>query len=392
MVGEHWHGQGFAQENSDGRLRCVDLGRIMNGFYVDVDGLNGLYNQLVRASQDASDTLRYTKQHCDLGAVSVGLLMIPMGPHRKAYQNLTTALTKLSELTQNAGIQIKAAQGYYARADQSSAAKLDAAYPGATDPAYAGAMLADGRSDLQPPRSTFADITEPTSHLTNPEYTVGIHMWSINPMTDLISPAAWLRQVSIWLFDRDPFEGWASQFSGDWRAYTHCAVAMGHIGGATKGIGMNLLAGARDVDTVWRGKAAEAEQEFQLALGLAAARLDESCAQYHKLYLQAAEAVKNLFDVVSEMIADLLDLLIIINAAAAAGTALISTGIGAFAGYGIAAYYTWQAVDLYNDISKLYENTENLVRAVSGSVDAIQAEFAVKELPAMQPYRHPANS
>jgi hypothetical protein len=266
---------------------------IMSGFYVDVAGLNGLYNQLVRASRDASDTLSYTKQHCDMPAVSEGFLMILMGPHAETYKKLTAALTKLSELAQNAGTQISAAQGGYARADQASAARLDATYPGATNPGYVQGMLATSRPDLQPQRSAFTDVAEPATHLTSPEYAVGIEMWSINPLADPISPAAWLRQVSIWLFGRDPFEGWASDISGDWRAYTHCAVAMGHIGEAAKDIGTNVLAGAGDVGTVWRGKAAEAEQEFQLALGLAGAGLDDSCARYQQLYLQAADAVKS---------------------------------------------------------------------------------------------------
>ncbi|WP_067509280.1 hypothetical protein [Actinoplanes sp. TFC3] len=215
-------------------------------------------------------------------------------------------------------------------------------------------------------------------------------MWSINPLADLLSPAAWLRQISVWLFSYDPLEGWATDISGDWKAYTHCAMAMNNIGGATADVGSNLLAGARDVPNIWRGKAAEAEQEFQLALGLAAAGLNDACAQYNKLYLQAAEAVKSLVDVTAGMITDLLDLLIIINAASAAGTALIETGLGAVAGYSVAAYYTWQAYDLYKVISEFYGNCEDLLKVISGTINTIQADLAVKDLPAVQPYKHPA--
>lgn len=66
----------------------------------------------------------------------------------------------------------------------------------------------------------------------------------------------------------------------------------GHIGGAAQDIGANLLAGAKGVPSGWRGNAAEAEQEFHLALGLAATGLNDACGLYRKLYLQAAEAVK----------------------------------------------------------------------------------------------------
>ncbi|MBL7253375.1 hypothetical protein [Paractinoplanes lichenicola] len=362
----------------------------MTEFFVDPNGMNGLYNQLVRASGDATDILGYTRQHCDLPAVTEGFLMMVIGPHKEAYESLTEALAKLTELARGAGSQVNLAQLDYAKTDQDAAAKVDATYPGAKNPAYVGGMLAPGRPDLTGPHASFADVTEPTARLTSPEYAVAIEMWSINPLADLVSPAAWLRQISIWLFSFDPLEGWAKSVSGDWKGYTHCAMAMGHIGAASKDVGANLLRGAEDVRTVWRGRAAEAEQEFQLALGLAAAGLDDACRQYKQLYLQAAEAVKSLVDVTAGLISDLLDLLIIINAASVAGTALIETGIGALAGYTVAAYYAWQAYDLYKHISDFYGNTEDLLKVIAGSIGAIKAQLAVKDLPPVQPYHHPA--
>ncbi|AGZ39611.1 hypothetical protein [Actinoplanes friuliensis] len=362
----------------------------MTEFYVDAAGLNSVYNQLVRASGDASDTLEYTRKHCDLGFTDVGLIMRLISPHKHAYGEVTEALTQLKELAQGAGTQVNAAQHDYARTDQAAAARLDAGYPGAKDPAAVRGSLTQGRPDLQGYRSAFTDVAQPGSHLKNPEYAIGIEMWSINPMADLISPSAWLRQVSIWLFSYDPFEGWASQFSGDWKAYVHCGNAMGLAGAAAHDIGRNLVAGATDVSTVWRGKAAEAEQEFQLTLGAAAINLQSACRQYNELYMQAAEAVKKLFDVVSGLISDLLDVLIIINAAAAVGTATIETVVGPIAGYGVAAYYTWQAYDLYKEISSLYGNAEDLLKLIGGSITGIKATLAVKDLPTVQPYHHPA--
>ncbi len=206
----------------------------MSEFYVDAGGLNGLYNQFVRAAGDASDTLDYTRQHCDLPVVSEGFLMMVIGPHHEAYKKLTGALAKLAEIIPAAGTQVNAAQLDYARADYAAAAKLGASFPGATNPGDVGGLLAGGRPDVQTYWSAFADVAEPTSHLKSPEYAIGIEMWTINPLADLISPAAWLRQISIWLFSHDPLEGWASDISGDWKAYTHCAMAMGHIGGARR--------------------------------------------------------------------------------------------------------------------------------------------------------------
>jgi hypothetical protein len=313
-----------------------------------------------------------------------------ISPHRHAYGELTEALTRLRDLAQGSGTQINRAQLDYAHTDQAAAARLDDGYRGAKDPAALRGTFTQGRPDLRAPRAAFSDVAEPTGHLRDPEYAIGIELWSINPLADLISPAAWLRQVSIWLFGRDPFEGWASQFSGDWKAYVHCGIVMGMAGAAAHDIGRNLVAGAADVSTVWRGNAAEAEQEFQLAVGSAAMSLQTACGQYEQLYTRAAEAVKKLYDVVSGLISDLLDVLIIINASAAVGTATIETGVGPVAGYGVAAYYAWQAYDLYQEISAFYGNAEDLLNLIGGSITGIKATLAVKDLPTVQPYHHPA--
>ena len=105
----------------------------MNEFYVDAAGLNSVYNQLVLASGDASDTLEYTRKHCDLSFTDVGLIMRLISPHKHAYGEVTGALTQLKELAQGAGTQVNLAQHDYARTDQAAAARLDAGYPGAKD-------------------------------------------------------------------------------------------------------------------------------------------------------------------------------------------------------------------------------------------------------------------
>jgi hypothetical protein len=359
-------------------------------FYVDVDGLNGLYNALVRASGDAADALAFTRRHCDLNFAQVGLIMRLISPHYHAYHEMTGALERLRDLSQGAGTQVNLAQRDYARSDQSAARRLDAGYPGATDPAGLRGTFSPGRPDLRGVHTAFADVAQPTRHLGNPEYAIGTELWSIDPLADLISPAAWLRQVSIWVFGHDPLEGWANQFSGDWKAYVHCGIAMGAAGAAAGDIGRNLVNGAGDVPSVWRGNAAEGEQQFQLALGSAALALQQVGGQFDLLYQQAAQAVKKLYDVVSGLISDLLDVLLVINVAAAAGTATIETGVGAVAGYGIAAYYTWQAYDLYKEISDFYGNAEDLLNAIGASIQGIKATLAVKDLPTIRPYHHPA--
>ncbi|GIM96853.1 hypothetical protein [Paractinoplanes toevensis] len=228
----------------------------MAEFYVDAQGLKGRTTSW-RASQDGSDTIDYAKQHCALSITAEGYLMIMLG-HATAYANMVKAIRKLEELAQGTGTQINLAQRDYARTDASAAARLDAGIPAPPIPACSrtagpicGRRCAGRPSPMSP---------NPPPRRAAREYATEVVMWSINPLADLISPSAWLRQVSIWLFSYDPFEAWAKQFSGDWDAYVQCAVAWQYIRAACENIGRYLIAGAGDVPTVWRGHAAEGEQ------------------------------------------------------------------------------------------------------------------------------------
>ncbi|MFE9960507.1 hypothetical protein [Micromonospora sp. NPDC005299] len=363
----------------------------MSGFYVDPNGLNGLYNLLHRASGDAADILGYTTRHCDLTFDQEGLLFMLAGPHHAAYQRMTQGLERLHTLTGSAATQINLAQLGYAESDHAAAARLDQTYPGAQDPTGLRSTFTTGRPDpwASAPRAAFADVADPSARLVAPNYATGIEMFQINPLADLLSPAAWLRQVAVWLFGEDPFEGWGKAFSGDWDSYVHCAAAWGIIGNALDDLGRNLITSTGDVPQVWRGNAAEAEQEYQLGLGAATRALHPACRQYADLYTQAAEAAKHLYSVVTGLISKLIDVLIVINLASAAGTATIETAIGAVAGYSIAAYYAWQAYDLYNEISTWYGNAEATFRTIAGSIELIKAGMAVAALPDLKPYHHP---
>ncbi|MEU8376631.1 hypothetical protein AB0C22_26440 [Micromonospora sp. NPDC048894] len=363
----------------------------MSGFSADPVGLDGLYNVLHRASGDVYDILGYVERHCGLSFGDEGLLVILASPHKLVYDRMTQGLHRLQAVAQGAATQVNLAQRAYTSADAESAGRLDRTYPGAKDPAVMWSTLSTGRPDLWPtvPRPAFADVAEPTNKLVSPNYATAVEMWKINPLADLISPAAWLRQVSVWLFGYDPFEDWSKQLSGDWDAYVHCAAAWRIIGDALFDVGRNLVATAGDVPKVWRGNAAEAEQEFQLKLGTAAMALHPICDQYAELYTKAAEAAKQLFDVVSGLTAKLIDVLVVINLASAVGTATIETGVGPVVGYGVAAYYAWQAYDLYDEISTFYGNAEATFKGIAGTIGMIQAGAAVAALPDLKPYHHP---
>jgi uncharacterized protein YukE len=359
----------------------------MSEFFVDPGGLAGLSGQLARASDDAYDTLDYTKRQCDLSWHAEGLLMMLIGPHERVYDEVTGSLTRLREVSRDAADQVRAAGADYARTDARTAALLDAAYPAAADAAGTRAALSQNGPGVRTLPASFADVAVPQRNLVAPRTAPDADMWSMNPLEDLASPAAWLRQVTIWVFGHDPFEGWVKQFSGDWAAYAHCGEALRQVGASAQDIGLNLVAGARDVGAVWQGNAADAEQSFQLTLGAAASGMRAACAACADLYAQAATATRALFDVVADLISNLLDVLIIINAAAAVGTLLVETGLGAVAGYGLALYYAGQAWQLYGEISRWYAAADDTIKSIGAAIDSMRSSLAVPSMPVLRPLK-----
>ncbi|MDG6108533.1 hypothetical protein Daura_14145 [Dactylosporangium aurantiacum] len=360
----------------------------MNDFCVDPSGLRALSGLLTRAAGDARDALDYTRRHCTLRWEQRGLLMLVADPHGQAYGRVTGALDRLRELSDGAAGQVTRAAAGYAAADRATAAALDATYPGATDPGGLRGTLHQSRPDLLPARAPFTDAAQVT--LPAPSYAPQTDAFTLNPLTDLLSPAAWIRQVAVWLFGTDPFEPWLMAYSGDWRAYEHCMHAWPHIGAAATALGGNLVTGAADTTTAWRGHAAEAEQEFQLLLGGAATALGPACDEYARLYPLAVDACHQLYAATGNLLGQLVDALIIVNVAGIVGTATIETGVGALTGYAAAAYYTWQAYRLYQEISRLYGVAETTFRLIAAQIEAVRAGAEVTRLPSVEPYRHPA--
>jgi hypothetical protein len=346
----------------------------MSEFSLSAAGLSGLSRMLSRASGDAFDVLDYTKRQCDLDWQAEGLLMRLVGPHEHAFSTVTAALARVQDLAAGASGQVAMAAQDYADADLAAARRLGPAYAQGPPPAA----------------EDFADVADPGSHLTDPGAVGSSPMWSLNPLTDLVSPASWLRQVSVSLFGYDPFDEWARDLGGDWASYVHCGAAMSRAGLSAYDIGRNLVAGAGVAGTVWQGSAAEAEREFQVSLGTATEKLNDACQEFSRLYGRAADAAANLRDVAGDLISDLLDALIMVNLASVAGTALVETGIGAIAGYGIAAYYATQAYQLYQEISRCYSIAQDSIEALSAAIGSVHAEVDVPDLDAVQPYRYAA--
>ncbi len=358
--------------------------------FIDVAGVNSLYNQLQRAADDTEDSLSYVERHSDLSPFQQGLWTQVLTPHEVARHEMTTSLARLRLLVANAATQVNLAQVEFSREDLRAARDLDHTRPGAVDPNVLASRLTQERLRIPPGGSPFADPAEPVDHLVTPQDPKA-EFWSFNPMVDLISPFAYLRQAAIWVFDHDPFELWTEWFAGDWDSYILAGAAMANAGTAAGAIGDNLAAGAVALPSVWRGNAAENYQEYQLRLAGAARSLEDLGNNFNALYRESAECVKNFYDVFSGLFVKMIDSLLLVSIGLAGGTAMIATFAGSVIGYSVALSYAIYAIDLYNEMSSAFTHAENALKAIAGSMAALKASAELTGLPTIEPYRSPGN-
>jgi uncharacterized protein YukE len=357
--------------------------------FVDVAGVNSIYNQLRRAADSADDALSYVRQHAGMGLNAQGLLLaFFLDPHKNAYDKMKTALTHLRDLSGSTATQVNLAQVEYSQTDLAAAAALDGSYPGATDSQGLANSVAHEQVHLPTGHDPFTDVGDPAialASLMEPK----VELWSINPLADLISPFAWLRQTAIWVFNHDPFEYWAEKFSGDWAGYVRAGLAMSKAGQAAGLIGDNLAAGAVAVPAVWRGNAAENFQEYELKLAGGARSLQEAGEKLGDLYEEAAAAVKNIYDVAAGIMMKLLDTLLIVSIGLAGGAAMFYTFAGAVVGFSVALSYSVYAWQLYNQIASIFGNGEAILKTIAATIDTADASSQVINIDRLEPYRHP---
>jgi hypothetical protein len=212
-------------------------------------------------------------------------------------------------------------------------------------------------------------MDDPTRFLVEPaEPDAGISKGFANPLDlfNYVSPSAWINDAIRGLTGLDVF-GWMSDaLAGDWAAMYKFGDAAGNLAQFAQQLGINIQQQAIALRPVWQGNAADAA--YQYFSGLAAAvsgqqlPLEDVRDRYHKAALGAWE----LSDQLGNVYQALADKAILAGVAAAAGTALAETGIGAVIGYGAAALIVVDMLTLVNRASTLIQTFGAAILALFG--------------------------
>ncbi|MET8256471.1 hypothetical protein [Micromonospora sp. NPDC005205] len=194
-------------------------------------------------------------------------------------------------------------------------------------------------------------MREPTDFLLEPgQPDASLTKGFANPIgiLDAISISHWINQIIKDVAGYDVIGTITNVFVGDWESFYKAGDAYGNLGQSLQALGQNVSLISSQLDQQWDGQAADAAFNYFRQLGTAAVEQNVVLAQIEEQYHEAGRAIWLLADMIGGLIKLMIDKAIIIGVSAAAGTALIETGVGAVAGYGIA---TWQAIELVKKVN-----------------------------------------
>ncbi|MFC0006578.1 hypothetical protein [Micromonospora siamensis] len=213
-------------------------------------------------------------------------------------------------------------------------------------------------------------MDDPTRFLTEPgKPDSSITNGFVNPidMFNYVSPSAWINAAIKKLTGVDVF-GWMTQWiGGDWEAIWKFGDAMGNLAACMQQIGMNIQQGMLNLDGQWDGHAGDAAFQYFSKLASATSGQQLSLYDIRDSYHKAATGAWQLANQLGNILQALADKAIIAGLAAAAGTITAETGVGAVAGYGVAALMVIDMLNLINKASLLINTAGTAILGFFGT-------------------------
>jgi hypothetical protein len=198
-----------------------------------------------------------------------------------------------------------------------------------------------------------------------------------NPLDifNYLSPSAWANSLIEKLTGVDIF-GWATEcLAGEWQALWKFGDAMGNLARCVQQIGINIQQGMLNLDRTWDGNASDAAYLYFSNLAATTSGQQVALSTSQDSYHDAAKAAWLLAEQLGNLLQAIGDKAILAGISAAAGTATAETGVGAVAGYGIAAYLVLDMLRLVNDASMIINTAGAVVLGTFGAVRDATAQI-----------------
>lgn len=193
-------------------------------------------------------------------------------------------------------------------------------------------------------------MEDPTRHLTepHPEASISKGYTTATFWADALSLTHWLNQAIEGMTGHNLLDELLQPYAGDWEAIATFGIATSNLARGMQDLGINIQESTIRLDPAWDGNAADAAYRYfsRLAAETSGTQfpLDAAAVQYEDL----SRGMWVLLDTMTGLLKQLIDKALIAVIAAAAGTALIETVVGAAVGYGVAALEIIQILELLN--------------------------------------------
>ncbi|MBB5866656.1 hypothetical protein F4553_000035 [Allocatelliglobosispora scoriae] len=351
---------------------------------VDTARLELLAKQLDDLGEVACLARGYAHRHGDMSWYDRGALHTLMQPHAEVLAVVEGSLTRLDRFFLDSADGMRAAARYYTRTDTAAAERFDRRLPG---PVQVGPHepLIYPTGSLEDPAAALSDPGQLPDDVMHGNIDLAVLAGYLSLTNDLNMIAASVTGVDV-------LDHVSQLLVGDWQKFGTWAVALTRLADCLDEVDLHLAADARQTHAGWEGTAGDAAAVYFAHAGTAiraqAATLRDLAAAYRGISFATNLAQRQL----NGLIGSLVDRLIIIGIASAAGTALIETGVGAVAGYSIAAL---QVIAFLEDWALAAAIIQTAVGVITGaapellSLTRTLAYAPSTELPTT-PYQHPA--
>ena len=346
---------------------------------LDVHGSN-----LINLAELLPDADGYATTHVSLTLIDTSFLYARVIGYADAARDAVIAMhADLGEALTLSGNELKAIAARSRELDDAIEAELDSAYPDQLITCLDETTDAIGNGPYQAPVS-------PRNSLSTPVDQAPFDLVTMILKTEWFSPSYWISELIGYVFSWNPVTEVTQVFSGDWAALYTADSALTKLGDFHAKQGENITFAMALSANTWEGEAAEAANIFFTNM----ARLSDLTAEELRTlgpeFKIVAMSMESAAGVVSGLINQVLDLLIVAAVIYAAGAATSATGVGAIVGAlgGSAALVraVMLAEEAWSAISKVVLVIDSL-----GAVIGVFESFAVNgaTFPKPVPYDNP---
>lgn len=238
-------------------------------------------------------------------------------------------------------------------------------------------------------------MDDPTRHLVEPTpVDPTVENGYANPLDvlDILSPTGWVNYGIMELTGVNVLVSLVQPLSGNWLAFSRYGDALRNLAPCTQDIGVNIQRATLTVDRTWHGNANDAAYMYFSEVAARTSGLQHLLREAVTSYENMARGMWQLAQQMANILQSVIDEFLIVSVLLVAGAALIETGVGTVAAWGLAAWRVARIIQLLSRASAIIQTGGLVILTFTSFI--IEAEARLGDLDKagfpIEPYDHPA--